>query len=430
MRHGMGRRWLGAAILAGLVALLALGCEDDPTHVGSDLRSPPDTVMAIDLLVVEDSVFSLPVSLRSSITGQIGAQGPYTSQILYDFRVPSFVVDEGDTLSLDDGNFRIDLTQVTQAPFTGAMRLGMREVEIAARIWSSDAVYDNTVLTRLPQLRPDVVAGEDTIAGTDLTLSEPRIVVEFDVHSLVDYDSVVASRQTLEVNVALLFLGFTSGGPGFVDFQQITALNAPLPRFVANYVGATTTGVERSLAPARQLVVVEFDSTYSPGTNWVVSDAHRFHTYVEFRDLDQLRAQLPEAAYMLRADLLLVQAARGDTVFGTGRNLGIGISVPSSAVDDDSNLVYSVDENNRALQPESVTALTPSAGSLVTISITTELALQQEGKKNRGLILRLSDEGTRARHFEFYGPAAADTTLRPHLRLVFGMPADFGEEAP
>jgi len=217
MRHGMGRRWLGAAILAGLVALLALGCEDDPTHVGSDLRSPPDTVMAIDLLVVEDSVFSLPVSLRSSITGQIGAQGPYTSQILYDFRVPSFVVDEGDTLSLDDGNFRIDLTQVTQAPFTGAMRLGMREVEIAARIWSSDAVYDNTVLTRLPQLRPDVVAGEDTIAGTDLTLSEPRIVVEFDVHSLVDYDSVVASRQTLEVNVALLFLGFTSGGPGNVE---------------------------------------------------------------------------------------------------------------------------------------------------------------------------------------------------------------------
>ena len=428
MRHGMGRRWLGAAILAGLVALLALGCEDDPTRVGSDLRSPPDTVMAIDLLVVEDSVFSLPVSLRSSATGQIGAQGPYTSQILYDFRLPSFIVDEGDTLTLDDGNLRIDVNRTTLAPFTGAMRLGVREVEVASRTWSSDAVYSSTVFTRLPPLRPDVVAGEDTIAGTDLMLNEPRIVVDFDVHSLVDYDSVVADRQTLEVNVALLFLGFTGGGPGFVDFQQITALNAPLPRFVATYVGTATTGVERSLAPARQLVVVEFDSTYSPGTNWVVSDAHRFHTYLEFSDLDRLRAQLPEEAFVLRADLLLVQAARGDTIFGTGPN--IGISVPSSAVDADSTLVYSVDENNRGLERESETALTPSPGSLVTINVTTELALQQEVKPNRGMILRLSNEGTRARHFEFHGTAAADTTLRPHLRLVFGLPADFGEGAP
>lgn len=428
MRHGIGRRCLGGAILAGLVAFLALGCEDDPTRVGSDLRSPPDTVMAIDLLVVEYSVFSLPVSLRSSAIGQIGAQGPYTSQILYDFRVPSFVVDEGDTLSLDNGSFGIDLTQVTQAPFTGAMRLGMREVETASRTWSSDAVYDSTVFTRLPPLRPDVVAGEDTVAGSDLTLEEPRISLKFDVQSLVDYDSVVARRQTLEINVALVFLGFTSGGPGFVDFQQITALNLPLPEFVANYASPTTTGVEQMLAPSRQLVVVEFDSTFTSGTNWVVSDAHRFHTYVEFSDLDRLRAQLPEEAYVLRADLLLVQAARGDTIFGTGPN--IGISVPSREVEADSTLVYSENENNRSLEPESVTALTPSPGSLVTINITTEVALQQEGKQNRGLILRLSNEGTRARHFEFHGPAAADTTLRPHLRLIYGLPADFGEEAP
>ncbi len=429
MRHGMGRRWVGGGMLAVLVALLALACgEDDPTRVGSDLRTPPDTVMAIDLVVVEDSVFSLPVSLRSSPIGVIGAQGAYTSQILYDFRVPSFVVDEGETLHLDDGRFRIDLTKVTTAPFTGAMLLGMREVELAARTWSRDAIYESTVFTELPQLRPGMVAIGDTVAGSDLTMETPSLVLEFDVRSLADYDSVVADRQTLEVNVALVWLGFVSGGPGFIDFQQVTALNQPLPRFVANYAAPTTTGVERSVAPSRQLVVVEFDSTYTPGTNWVVSDAHRFHTFLEFSDLDRLRTQLPEAAYVLRADLLLVQVARGDTIFGIGPN--IGLSVPSSAVQDDSTLVFSTDENNRALERESITELTPSPGSSVTINITAELAFQQEGKQNRGMILRLSNEGTRVRHFEFHGPAAADSTLRPRLRLIYGLPAGFGEEAP
>jgi len=44
---------------------------------------------------------------------------------------------------------------------------------------------------------------------------------------------------------------------------------------------------------------------------------------------------------------------------------------------------------------------------------------------NRGMILRLSNEGTKARHFEFYGSAAADSTVRPRLRIVYSMPARF-----
>ena len=48
-----------------------------------------------------------------------------------------------------------------------------------------------------------------------------------------------------------------------------------------------------------------------------------------------------------RADLVLTQAARGDTIFGLAQTLGI--VVPSDAVLGDPNLVYSESENNRAV---------------------------------------------------------------------------------
>ena len=418
-----------AAVVAAGIAALAPGCsDDDPTRVGSALRTPPDTLYAFETTtVLEDSVFTLPVSLRSTPIGAVGSQGPYRSQILYDFRVPSFVVDEGETLALDTGRFTVDLTQVTTAPFTGRMRLGMAEVAPGARDWSTAAVYDSTVLTRMPELRTAVVAGEDTVSGDDFLVADPKLTLAVQVRSLVDYDSVVAHRQTLAVNMALLFNGFVDGGPGFVNFQQVTAALAPLPRFVGTYAAGTTTGIESAIAPTRQLVVVEFDSTYSPGTHWVVSDAVRHHTFFTFPDLDDLRSHIPAAAFVHRADLILTQAARGDTIFGVGPN--VGIVVPSDAVLADSSRVYGESENNRGLAFQ--TELAPAPGSLVVIAVTAYLFDQQEGTvRNRGMILRLSNEGTRARHFEFHGPAAADPALRPRLRIVYGVPTEFGEGTP
>jgi hypothetical protein len=42
------------------------------------------------------------------------------------------------------------------------------------------------------------------------------------------------------------------------------------------------------------------------------------------------------------------------------------------------------------------------------------------------MILRLSNEGTKARQFVFHGPSAADPALRPRLRLLYALPSDFG----
>lgn len=433
----LGGRAARAALAGFAFAALGLACgDDDPTQVGSTLRTAPDTLYALDLTVREDSVFALPVSLRSSPIGAVGRQGAYTSQILYDFRVPSFVVDDGDTLQLDTGRFSVELNQVSTPPFTGRMRLGMSEVAPQARIWSRSAVYDSIVLVRLPELRTAVVAGEDTVSGDDFSASAPKITLEVLVRELADYDSVVVRHETLEVNVALLFRGFVEGGPGFVSFQQVTAALAPLPRFIGVYSTGTTTGIESPSAPTRQLVVVEFDSTYSTGTNWAVSDAQRFHTYCTFPDLDDLRHLLPPEAFVQRADLILTQAARGDSTFGIGPN--VGVVVPSNAVLEDSSLVYTESENSRALAFQTdeiaytaVPPIGPQPGGQLIIAVTAYLFDQQEGTvKNRGMILRLSNEGTRARHFEYYGPAASDPILRPRLRIIYGLPADFGEDTP
>ena len=434
----IGCRAARAAIAGLAFAALGLACgDDDPTQVGSALRTAPDTLYALDVTtLLEDSVFALPVSLRSSPVGAVGRQGAYTSQILYDFRVPSFVVDEGETLQLDTGRFSVDLTQVSSPPFTGSMRLGMSEVVPQARIWSTSAVYDSIVLERLPELRTAVVAGEDTVSGSDFLATDPKLSVDILVRELADYDSVVARHETLEVNVALLFRGFVEGGPGFVNFQQVTAVLAPLPRFIGVYTSGTTTGTENAVAPARQLVVAEFDSIYSTGPHWVVSDAHRFHTFCEFPDLDDLRHLLPAQAFVQRADLILTQAARGDSTFGIGPN--VGVVVPSNAVLDDSTLVYTESENSRALAFQTdeipytdVPPIGPAPGGQVLIAVTEYLFDQQEGTvKNRGMILRLSNEGSRARHFEYYGPTAPDPSTRPRLRIVYGLPADFGEDTP
>jgi len=223
-----------------------------------------------------------------------------------------------------------------------------------------------------------------------------------------------------------VFLGFVDGGPGFLEFTQITASGTPTPRLIGSYIDplGTTTGSESAVTAARQLVVVRFDSTYGPGTNWVASDAQRLHTFFQFGDP---RTVLPESSIVFLADLILTQASRGDTLFGTGPQLGI--IVPSDSVLADSTLVYSLEENNRALAFQ--TSITALPEAQVVIPVTAYLFDQQEGNVvNRGMILRLSNEGTKARHFEFYGPEAADVSKRPRIRILYTSPAGFGEGAP
>jgi hypothetical protein len=49
----------------------------------------------------------------------------------------------------------------------------------------------------------------------------------------------------------------------------------------------------------------------------------------------------------------------------------------------------------------------------------------QEGTvPDRGMILRLANEGTKVRHFEFYGGPAA-LNQRPQLYIVYSMPSQF-----
>ncbi|MFQ5600729.1 MAG: hypothetical protein ACE5G2_09245 [Candidatus Krumholzibacteriia bacterium] len=50
--------------------------------------------------------------------------------------------------------------------------------------------------------------------------------------------------------------------------------------------------------------------------------------------------------------------------------------------------------------------------------------------EHHGMLLRLSNEGTKARHFEFYGSAEPDSALRPRVRIIYGMPADFEGDEP
>ena len=87
---------------------------------------------------VRDTVFPIPVSMGESPLGQVGQIRPYTTHVLYAFEVPTFKVDEGDTLLLDTANMTVKVDSPGDAAFSGDLRTDIREVATEARGWSTD----------------------------------------------------------------------------------------------------------------------------------------------------------------------------------------------------------------------------------------------------------------------------------------------------
>lgn len=424
------RRALPRALALAAVVILACS-KGDLTGVGKHLRTPPDTLRTAYVTdVVQDSVFYIPISLAASPTGQIGRQGPYTSHVLYDFLVPSFIVDKGDTLLLESADLVVELGS---APlYTGKMLVDLHEVAPDGRHWATDP--DTTVITALPPLLPSSPAPPDTVTGGKTT----KLSFTLDLHSLASFDTVIAhvaahvrvdANDTLDVNVALPFASFIEGGPGFVEFSY-NRVTVPAGTFIGSYKepGSIVEPLSHTTNPKKRRTVVEFDPAYSPGTNLVVSDGHRMHTYLKMADLSSLPDSiLPNAAEIVRAELVLVQANRPDTIFGVGPQ--IGVIVPK-----DTTQIYTPAENNRA--PGFSAALAAHPDSEVTIPVTAYFFDQQEKNvTNRGMLLslgvliqgaRFSSEGNRARHFEFHGGHDPDPAKRPRVRLIYGMPPTFG----
>ena len=142
---------------------------------------------------------------------------------------------------------------------------------------------------------------------------DDKLFFELDLGSFTDYDSVRVSGDSLEVNVTLMFNGFDSGAPGFLEYPH----GSTTPSATFNgFSDEQPTGAIFTANPLRQLMVVEYDSTYSSGNRFVVSDGHRTHTWVVFADVSTV---LPEQAFVTRADFVLTQA--DSTV---GLSFGVG----------------------------------------------------------------------------------------------------------
>ena len=399
-----------------------LGCgADDPTDLGADSRTPPDTLRLAEIRVTRvDSAFAIPGTLGRSPTAQIGQRYVYTSHVLLAFKLPAFVLEAVggviDTLRAQDFRLSFQTDSMKVQPFTGSMRLGLFEVAPGSRGWTSAAMIDAPIVA-LPALEPDPLAPDTLIAGSALINHAGRFAFALQETRIAGWDTLATPGDSVEVNVALKFLSFAAGGRGFLEFPfrdlrgnsrfQLNGFNADRPN-------AIVTG-----APFRVRDIVLLDSLYTPGTKVVASDGYRFHSYLKFPDLSALRTAVPESALIHLAELILTQT---DTLAGTSFGSGpeIGIVIPT-----DTTKIYTDSTASRPLAfKESLAAAVPLAQ--VAIPVTAYYFDQQEGRvPNRGMILRLSNEGTKARHFEFYGSAAADSTVRPHLRIVYSMPARF-----
>jgi hypothetical protein len=402
-------RFLAACAL-GIAGAFGGGCDEELTSLGSDSRTPPDTLQALEFSVtLTDTVFPVPVSLGKSPLDQIGQRIAYTAQVLYAFEAPTFVIDEGDTLLLDAARVVVRVDSLGTEPFSGSMRVRLREVAESGRGWHPDSI-----LTQLPDLTPATIAPDAVVDGSSFVDGDSSLTFQLDLDALSGYAAARASGDSLDVNVALTFVGFDAGGPGFLEIPA-TVNNAAAAQLIGDS-DLNPSGAIFSVGPKRRLTVVEFDSTASFGTNFVTSDGYRQHTYVKFVSPDSV---LPDSALVFVAELIVTQVETADgSVFGEGPQLGIIVPTDTTAI-------FSEEQNTR---PLSFTAtLAPLPGSTVALNVTPYLFDQQENAvSNRGMILRLSNEGTKVRHYEFYGSRDPDPARRPRIRVIYGLPSDFG----
>lgn len=419
------RHLLGLGTAAALCAWL-LGCgADDPTGLGGDDRVHPDSLQLAEIKVVTaDSVFHIAGTLGRSPTAQIGREFAYTSHVLLAFKVPAFLLEtvDGavDTLRAEDFRLTFQTDSLSAQPFTGVMRLGLREVTSGFRGWTRSALLDSVVL--LPPVEPDALAPDTLVAGAGLLNHAGRFTFALDENRIAGWDTIATPGDSVELNVAVQLLSFATAGRGFLEFPFRDASDVSrfqLNGFHPDRSTAVVTGV-----PVRVRDVVEFDSSYNPGTKVVVSDGHRLHTYLKFKDLRlvdpaTLRPAVPESALIHLAELILTQVdTTAGTSFGTAQQIGAVVPTDTTKVFTDSTAARGL--------AFTATLLAPVPGAQVAINITPYVFDQQEGQvPNRGIILRLSNEGTKARHFEFYGSAAPDSSVRPRLRILYSLPARF-----
>lgn len=406
-RPRRGVRFAVAALLLGWL----LGCgNDDPTGVGRDLRTPTGTLYVVELdSVASDTVYAQPAWLDQTPLGQVGSRFPYTAHVLYAFQVPTRVVQGADTFRLDTANLVLRADSLLAAPFTGSMRLGLLEVAPSARGWRADSL-----MNELPALEPDELAPDTVLTGSALANHALRLTFALRLSRVADYQAVRDTGGTLEVNVALRFEGFDPGGRGFLELPFRDTAGSETAQLIG--FSNEQTAAIAAVVPAKRRALVDFDETYTPGTKLAVSDGYRLHSYLRFGPF-RGPGRLPDSALVHLAELVLTQVDSLDgTSFGSGPQLGV-------IVPRDTDSLYTINENRRALAFSAALVALPR--TQVTIPVTAYAFDVQEGTvPDRGLILRLSNEGTKARHFEFYGGAAADS-LRPRLRLVFSLPAPF-----
>lgn len=416
--NGPASRLRACLAAAGLgAALLALACgEDEPTGLGSGFRDTPDTLRTVDFFdVLTDSVFAVPVSLGRSPVGQIGRRFPYTAHLLYVFDLPTRAIVEGDTLSTDTATLVVRTDSLLQAPFRGTMRLGLREVSLAARAWE-----DTTILSGLPAVDADELGPDVVLADSQLVNRVTRLSFALNLSRIEGFAAARDSGRVVEVHAALVFQGFAAAGErGFLEIPFQDAAGNPTAQVVAFSNEQTAAIATVTPRTGRRRSVVDFDPAYSPGSRLVVSDGYRLHSYLRFAPLGRA---LPESAVVHRADLYLTLAdtLAGDS-FGSGP--AFGVMVPS-----DSTKIFERSENERAFARGFTAPLEAVPGAVAPLQVTLYAYDIQEGRvQDRGMLLRLSNEGTKARHFEFFGSAAADS-LRPRLRIVYGLPSRFERE--
>jgi len=382
----LSNRLLQRIVLSASLMLLSAGCSSDPsTPVGSEfvddgtLGSKPGEVFEDTLFIAGgDTSFVVSSTLAANTFLTLGTSSGYKSSILLKVDFSGAKEDSGRTVSSAVLRLRFTDQQSTAV-------LGARFYELTSDFSEKDTI---TALEHSAIAIPDsglVNVDREIKQLGDFSLPPALVQGWIDADSTHKGIAIISSDTTQSTTIALG--SHENSDAGLRPFLEV------------NF----TDGFSRNYFILDDATFVE---SLQPTPNLVVSDGYARRIYLPL-DLSGIISD----AIIHRADLVL-HLVPGSMV---GNEFDVRLYVPGSSNPDDP----------AALSGRGVTVGTIQSDSdVLRLSVRNILLLFISGAEaNNGFVLEFN-EGSQIRQAEFYS-SAADSSLRPSLRLTYSSPPEF-----
>lgn len=392
-------RWI--VLLASVSLVFAASCGSDseaPYSVEFQESGIFDPVSGGTFRFVEPlagDVFDVPTGIgQSSVLKLGGLSGLHFEAALMSFDFDSLSFDTGRTVD----SAAVDIAVVTVSDTLPGFSVQTTFHELFASFSEDDTI------TTVPPYDPAAIGGPDGTVRSLSLESGPLFLDRETVQRWVD------GLETPWPN-GIVMIADPADTTGIVEFKSANyGSDPPVVRIWYD------DGTERVLAADEDYNIVTF--TGGPGLHAVGGTATRVSLPFTLDGFDE-RAIVQRASLVLTVDGDAgLGATPGEIAQGITEDFFAYVYTPDSADPGDPGFLEGTGV--------AITSFDPRVTETIRFSITGFVVDIVEGEReNKGLILQSNLEISRVQRASFFTSAAADSSLRPAMEIIYTLPADF-----